>query len=77
VTAHRPVPALFAGVVSLRTTTSLRFVPASITVIEFKALADLPRKQPVYQEAPVGKMPIGKSPIGKTPIGKTPVVPHY
>lgn len=35
--------------------------------------ADLPHPQPVYQEAPVGKMPIGKSPIGKSPIGKTPV----
>jgi hypothetical protein len=37
--------------------------------------ADLPRRQPVYQQASVGKMPIGKSPIGKTPIGKTPVGP--
>jgi len=35
--------------------------------------ADLPHPQPVYQEAPVGKMPIGKSPIGKAPIGKYPV----
>jgi hypothetical protein len=34
--------------------------------------ADLPHPQPVYQEAPVGKMPIGKSPIGKGPIGKAP-----
>jgi hypothetical protein len=37
--------------------------------------ADLPRKQPVYQEAPVGKAPIGKGPIGKGPIGKGPVGP--
>jgi hypothetical protein len=36
--------------------------------------ADLPHRQPVYQEAQVGKMPIGKSPIGKSPIGKSPVV---
>jgi hypothetical protein len=39
--------------------------------------ADLPRKQPVYQEAPLGKMPIGKTPIRKTPIGKAPVVSRY
>jgi hypothetical protein len=39
--------------------------------------ADFPRRQPVYQEAPVGKMPIGKTPIGKTPIGKAPVVSRY
>ena len=36
------------------------------------AAADLPRAQPVYQEAPVGKAPIGKYPVGKTPIGKAP-----
>jgi hypothetical protein len=35
--------------------------------------ADLPRAQPVYQTAQVGKAPIGKTPIGKTPIGKTPI----
>jgi hypothetical protein len=35
--------------------------------------ADLPHPQPVYQEAPVGKMPIGKGPIGKGPIGKGPI----
>jgi hypothetical protein len=39
--------------------------------------ADLPRPQPVYQQAPVGKMPIGKSPVGKGPIGKGPVVARY
>jgi hypothetical protein len=38
------------------------------------AAADLPHPQPVYQQAPVGKMPIGKTPIGKTPIGKAPIV---
>jgi hypothetical protein len=32
------------------------------------AAADLPHPQPVYQQAPVGKMPIGKTPIGKAPI---------
>lgn len=36
--------------------------------------ADLPRPQPVYSEAPIGKGPIGKNPIGKLPIvGKTPL----
>jgi hypothetical protein len=38
------------------------------------AAADLPHPQPVYQQAPVGKMPIGKTPIGKTPLGKAPIV---
>jgi hypothetical protein len=38
--------------------------------------ADIPRAQPVYQQAQVGKMPIGKTPIGKTPVGKTPVAPR-
>jgi hypothetical protein len=46
---------------------------ASFALIGSAAAADLPRPQPVYQEAQVGKMPIGKTPIGKTPIGKTPV----
>jgi hypothetical protein len=50
---------------------------AMIAVVTAAGAADLPRKQPVYQEAPVGKMPIGKSPIGKTPIGKAPVVSRY
>ena len=39
--------------------------------------ADLPHPQPVYQQAPVGKMPIGKAPIGKTPIGKAPITSRY
>ena len=37
-------------------------------VVTAAGAADLPRRQPVYQEAPVGKMPIGKSPIGKAPV---------
>jgi hypothetical protein len=45
---------------------------AMLAVVTAAGAADLPRRQPVYQEAPVGKMPIGKTPIGKTPIGKTP-----
>lgn len=36
--------------------------------------ADLPRAQPVYQQAQVGKMPVGKTPVGKTPVGKAPLV---
>jgi hypothetical protein len=47
-------------------------------VVTAAGAADLPRRQPVYQEAPVvGKMPIGKSPIGKTPVGQPPVVSRY
>ena len=52
-------------------------VGAMLAVVTAAGAADLPRRQPVYQEAPVGKMPIGKAPIGKTPIGKTPVVSRY
>jgi hypothetical protein len=37
--------------------------------------ADLPRPQPVYQTAPVGKYPVGKYPVGKTPVGKYPAAP--
>jgi hypothetical protein len=46
---------------------------ATLAVVTAAGAADLPRRQPVYQQAQVGKMPIGKTPIGKTPIGKTPV----
>jgi hypothetical protein len=46
---------------------------AMLAVVTAASAADLPRAQPVYQTAQVGKMPIGKAPIGKTPIGKTPV----
>jgi hypothetical protein len=52
-------------------------VGATLALVTAAGAADLPRRQPVYQEAPVGKMPIGKAPIGKTPIGKTPVVSRY
>ena len=45
---------------------------ASLLMAGAAAAADLPRPQPVYQQATVGKMPIGKYPVGKTPIGKTP-----
>jgi hypothetical protein len=46
---------------------------ASIALVGAAAAADLPRAQPVYQPAQVGKMPIGKYPVGKSPIGKYPV----
>jgi len=47
---------------------------ATLALVTVASAADLPRPQPVYQQAPVGKMPIGKTPVGKSPIGKTPVV---
>lgn len=50
---------------------------AMLAVVTAAGAADLPRREPVYQQAPVGKMPIGKTPIGKTPIGKTPVGSRY
>jgi hypothetical protein len=42
-------------------------------VVTAASAADIPRPQPVYQTAQLGKMPIGKTPVGKTPIGKPPV----
>jgi hypothetical protein len=47
---------------------------ATLALVTAAGAADLPRQQPVYQQAQVGKMPVGKSPIGKNPIGKSPVV---
>jgi hypothetical protein len=47
---------------------------ATLAVVTAAGAADLPRPQPVYQEAQIGKMPIGKAPIGKTPIGRAGVV---
>ena len=49
-------------------TVTLAFVGTAVA-------ADLPRRQPVAEPAPVGKYPIGKSPIGKYPVGKYPVAP--
>jgi hypothetical protein len=46
---------------------------ATFAVVTAAAAADIPRPQPVYQQAQVGKMPIGKTPIGKSPVGKAPV----
>jgi hypothetical protein len=45
---------------------------ATLALVTAAGAADLPRPQPVYQTAQVGKMPVGKAPIGKTPIGKAP-----
>jgi hypothetical protein len=47
---------------------------ATLALVTAAGAADMPRPQPVYQQAQLGKMPIGKSPIGKSPIGKGPVV---
>jgi hypothetical protein len=47
---------------------------ATLALVTAAGAADFPHSQPVYQQAPVGKMPIGKTPVGKAPIGKTPVV---
>ena len=44
----------------------------SLGLVGVAAAADLPRAQPVYQQAQVGKAPIGKYPVGKYPIGKAP-----
>jgi hypothetical protein len=64
----RVVKTLIAGAVALSATLAMAGIAAA---------ADMPRPQPVYQTASVGKMPIGKTPIGKTPIGKTPVAARY
>ena len=54
-------------------------VAATLALAGSAVAADLPRPQPVYQQAQVGKTPIGKTPVGKTPIGKYPtgVVAKY
>ena len=54
-------------------------VAATLALAGSAVAADLPRPQPVYQQAQVGKAPIGKTPVGKTPIGKYPtgVVAKY
>jgi hypothetical protein len=54
---------------------------ATLAVVTAAGAADIPRPQPVYQQAPLGKAPIGKAPygqapIGKGPVGKAPVVPR-
>ena len=39
----------------------------SLGMLTAAVAADLPRAQPVYSQAPVGKAPIGKYPVGKAP----------
>ena len=46
---------------------------AMLALVSMAHAADLPRPQPVYEQASFGKMPIGKSPVGKSPVGKAPV----
>src|ERR1700686_1098416 len=73
----RQVPALFLPI--LRRSTVMKIViiaGATLALVTAAGAADMPRPQPVYQQAQLGKMPIGKSPIGKSPIGKGPVVPR-
>ena len=58
----------------------MKFVIAAgmtVAMVAAASAADLPRPQPVYQQAPIGKAPIGKSPIGKSPVGKAPVTARY
>jgi hypothetical protein len=45
----------------------------SLGLVGVAAAADLPRAEPVVQQAPVGKAPIGKYPVGKSPVGKYPI----
>jgi hypothetical protein len=46
---------------------------ASLALAGSAVAADMPRPQPVVQNAPIGKYPVGKYPVGKYPVGKTPV----
>ena len=53
----------------------LKFVivgAASLALVGSAVAADIPRPQPVAQNAPIGKYPVGKYPVGKTPVGKYP-----
>ena len=53
----------------------LKFVVVGISSLAFvgsAVAADMPRPQPVAQNAPIGKYPVGKYPVGKTPVGKYP-----
>lgn len=68
------VPALFLPTLRKSTVMKMLIIAgATLAVVTAAGAADIPRPQPVYQQAQIGKMPIGKTPIGKTPIGKTPV----
>jgi len=48
---------------------------ASLVLVGTASAADLPRRQPIAQNAPIGKYPVGKYPVGKTPVGKYPAAP--
>jgi hypothetical protein len=68
------VPALFLPTWRKSTVVKIVIIAgATLAVVTAAGAADIPRPQPVYQTAQLGKMPIGKTPIGKTPVGKTPV----
>ena len=61
---------------SISEMTMLKFLVAGVATFGFVAAAsaaDLPRPQPVAEQAPIGKAPIGKYPVGKSPVGKYPV----
>ena len=45
---------------------------ATFALVTAAGAADIPRPQPVYQQAQIGKMPIGKTPVGKTPVATRP-----
>jgi len=48
----------------------LKFVivgAASLALVGSAVAADMPRPQPVVQNAPIGKYPVGKTPVGKYP----------
>ena len=45
---------------------------ATFALVTAAGAADIPRPQPVYQQAQIGKMPIGKTPVGKTPLATRP-----
>ena len=53
----------------------LRFVivgAASLALVGSAVAADMPRPQPVVQNAPIGKYPVGKYPVGKPPSANIP-----
>jgi len=45
---------------------------ATLAVVTAAGAADLPRPQPVYQQAQVGKMPIGKAQSGRPQSARRP-----
>ena len=45
---------------------------ATFVLVTAAGAADIPRPQPVYQQAQIGKTPVGKTPVGKTPVATRP-----